>query len=691
MSHELRTPLNSLLLLAGLLTENRDLNLTPRQIEYIQTIHSSGNDLLSLINEILDLAKIEAGRTEINVTAFSPIELTTFAERAFRQLAEQKGLKFRTEREDDLPSMIRTDRQRLEQIVRNLLSNAFKFTERGSVTLKITRADPDVRFNSETLRLADRVVAFTVRDTGIGIPKGRQRLIWEAFQQVDATTSRKFGGTGLGLTISREIALLLGGEIHLESDEGTGSAFTLYLPTIYVPAPRAHPFGSATPGPLVLADKGLPSPYFDESVVAVPSNTAEDQCEFCDINGPRIAGVMDDRYEIEAGDRVVLIIENDENLAYFLCDIARTRGFKALVSLRGDTGLALAHEFKPIAIFMDLVLPVMDGWTVFERLKSLSDLRHIPILIISDMEERRKGLYNGAFAYLAKPVDREVLHDAFTMIENFLDRDTRDVLVVENDERERREIVDLIGNVDTRITAVENGKQALEAILNRQFDCMVLDAALPDMKGADLLEKMATELRARDLPVVLYSASEPAEEELEVLNRFSDAFTIKRIDSHARLLDETLLFLHRLEKDLPEEKQRMIRQLHEPHAIPTGKKILIVDDDVRSIFALTSVLESHEAKVLFAESGKDGIAVLNATPDVDLVLMDVMMPEMDGYEAIRLIRRDDRNRNLPIVCLTAKAMKGDREKCMEAGASGYISKPVNVNRLISLLKVWLPK
>jgi CheY-like chemotaxis protein len=688
MSHELRTPLNSLLLLAGLLTENKEENLTRRQIEYVQTIHSSGNDLLSLINEILDLAKIEAGRTDINVTAFPPAEIGVFAGRAFRQTAEQKGLGFQIEAAEDLPSMIRTDRQRLEQVVRNLLSNAFKFTEAGSVTLEIARPGPDVKFDCDTLRLTDRIVAFTVRDTGIGIPKERQKIIWEAFQQVDSTTSRKFGGTGLGLSISREIAVLLGGEIHLESDEGTGSTFTLYLPALHVPVSQPQPVSPLTTEAPMFVEEDMEKPSLEPAKVEPPS-AGEDECPNCDVDVSTLSEVMDDRYEIQPGDRVVLIVENDENLAYFLCDIARSRGFKALVSLRGDSGLALAHELKPSAIFLDLALPVMDGWAVFERLKSHSELRHIPVLIISDLEERKNGLYNGAFTYLAKPVDKQSLYDAFFMIENFLDEDMRHVLVVENDDKEREEIVALIGNGDVEVTAVENGRQAMEAVLNREFDCMVLDLALPDMNSEDLLARMAGELGVRDLPVIVYNPEPREEKELDKLKKFSDSLIIKDVDSHIRLLDETSLFLHRVEKGLTADKQRMIRELHEPNSVLTGKKILIVDDDVRSIFALTSVLESYEIKVIFAENGKDGVATLSSTPDVDLVMMDIMMPGMDGYETMRLIRQDERHRLLPIVCLTAKAMKGDREKCIKAGASDYVSKPVDVDRLISLLRVWL--
>jgi CheY-like chemotaxis protein/HAMP domain-containing protein len=693
MSHELRTPLNSMLLLSGLLVENKQQNLTSAQMEYVQTIHSSAQDLLSLINEILDLSKIEAGRMDLDVTAFPPAEIRVYVERAFRQLAEQKGLSFQIEVAEDSPSMMRTDRNRLERILRNLLSNAFKFTERGEVALEVRSAEPGVQFESQALIHADQVISFSVKDTGIGIPREKQKIVWEAFEQVDATAGRRFGGTGLGLTIVREIARLLGGEIHLVSEEGIGSTFTLYLPVRYVPvsaAIPARPKAADTPSPGAgVHPEGPTSGAPLESATVDASGVAPDLASVTGADVSMMPEIIDDRYEIRDGDRVVLIIEDDDNLACILRDVARERGFKALVALRGDTGLALAHELKPDAIILDIKLPVMDGWTILERLKSRPDLRHIPVHVISVMEERKKAAYNGAIAYLTKPVDRQSVDDAFVLVENFIERNVRQLLVVENDKEKRDEIVSLIGDSDVQTTAVENGAHALEALRGRRFDCMVLDPALPDMKGVDLLEQMVDEPGAHELPVIVYVPGEQMMEQAEELDRYSSTMIIKYADSQARLLDETALFLHRVEGKLSEDGQRMIRQLHEPASGLAGTKVLIVDDDIRNVFALTSVLESHGVEVKFAKSGKDGIETLEADPDIDLVLMDIMMPEMDGYETIRIIRGNDRYSRLPIVALTAKAMKGDREKCFEAGASDYISKPVDVARLISVLKVWV--
>ncbi len=683
MSHELRTPLNSLLLLSGLLGENRDNNLTSKQIEYVQTVHSSAVDLLSLINEILDLSKIEAGRMEVDVAAFPPSEIRAYFEAAFRQLAEQKGLNFEVRIAEDLPPLIRTDRHRLEQVLKNLLSNAFKFTEKGWVTLEIRSPEPEVQFESLSLRHADQVVAFSVKDTGIGIPKEKQKIIWEAFEQVDATAGRKFGGTGLGLTISREIARLLGGEIHLLSEEGIGSTFTFYMPARYVPVSAAIPARPMVQGSQLQGAK-VSAPFLETAAVDASDVHADtDRAVGADI--PTMYETIDNRYEIREGDRVVLIIEDDENLTSILRDLSRERGFKAIMAVRGDTGLALAHEFKPDAIILDIKLPGMDGWTILEHLKGHSDLRHIPVYVITVLEERKRALHNGVLGYLSKPVDKQSLDNVFSAIENFLERDSGQLLIVENNKEKRDEIMRLVGDGDVQTTVVENGYQALEELRGRRFDCVVLDPDLPDMNSSDLLERMTTELGVRDLPVIVYSPRGQAEE----LDKFSNTIIIKYADSQARLLDETTIFLHRNEASLPKDSRRLIREIRESTSTLAGKKVLIVDDDIRNVFALASVLETHGIKVKFAKNGKDGIAALEAAPDTDLVLMDIMMPEMDGFETTRIIRRNERYANLPVVALTAKAMKGDREKCFEAGASDYISKPVDVGRLISVLKLWL--
>ncbi len=686
MSHELRTPLNSLLLLSGLLGENRDNNLTSKQIEYVQTLHSSAEDLLAIINEILDLSKIEAGRMEVNVTAFAPSEIRAYVEPAFRQLAEQKGLNFQVRIAEDLPPMIRTDRHRLEQVLRNLLSNAFKFTERGGVTLEVSPPEPDVRFESPALRHSGQVIAFSVKDTGIGIPNEKQKIVWEAFEQVDATAGRKFGGTGLGLTISREIARLLGGEVHLLSEKGVGSAFTLYLPARYPPASAATPARPEAPGSRLQRDHVAdPSPGSAKVDIA-PAHANVDHAIVTDIS--TMYETIDDRYEIREGDRVVLIIDDDENLSGTIRDMAHKRGLRALVALRGDIGLALAHEFKPDAVILDIKLPVLDGWTILERLKGHPDLRHIPVLIISVLDERKRAVYSGALDYLTKPVDKQSLDNMFEVIEKFQARGARQLLVIENDEQTRGEVVRLIGNGDVHTVAVGDGAQALAELRGHRFDCIVLDPNLPDMNSSDLLERAVAELGVRDIPVIVYHPKNRMSGQAEELDMYSDADIIKYADSPARLLDEITLFLHLAEIKLPQDSQRMIRGLYEPASAFAGKKVLIVDDDMRNVFALASVLETQGIKVKFAKNGRDGIAALEAAPDIDMVLMDIMMPEMDGFETMRIIRRNDQYARLPIVALTAKAMKGDREKCYEAGASDYISKPVDVGRLISVLKLW---
>jgi CheY-like chemotaxis protein/HAMP domain-containing protein len=685
MSHELRTPLNSLLLLAGLLAENREGNLTPKQVEYVGTVHSSGQDLLALINEILDLSKIEAGRMELDLSAFPPDILRDFAERTFRQLADQKGIDFTTKIHENLPDTMRTDRMRLEQILRNLLSNAFKFTESGSVLLEIGRAAPGIHFRTGTLRHADTVIAFAVKDTGIGIRKDREKIIWEAFQQVDGTTSRKYGGTGLGLTISREIAQLLGGEIHLLSREGEGSVFTLYLPLQYVPAILS---GSSAESSVKQSSNG-PNSTDERSLSFQASHTSDFLSYGFASDAPADYDQTDDRYNIRPNDRVVLIIEDDLEFANALKDMAGERDFKVLVSQRGDTGLALAHEFKPDAIILDLLLPIMDGWTILKRLKSHPKLRHIPVHIISAVPERNKEVNVGALSYLTKPVDKETLDRLFGRIEGSLERRLRRLLVAEDDELERNEIVRAIGNGEVEVTAVGTGAEVLDALQGCTYDCLILDLMLPDMKGIDVLQKVYADLKCNDLPVIIYTTHELSEEERSQLAQYAGKIILKGSDSAARLVDETALFLHSVERRLPEEKQKKIRHLYDPGSALTGRKVLIIDDDVRNIFALTSLLEGHGIQVFYAERGKEGLEILDANPDVDLVLLDIMMPEMDGYEITRLIRRDSRRQHLPVVALTAKAMKGDREKCIDAGASDYISKPVDASRLLSLLQVWL--
>ena len=528
------------------------------------------------------------------------------------------------------------------------------------------------------------MVAFSVIDTGIGIPADKVRLIFEAFQQADGTTSRRFGGTGLGLSISREIARLLGGEIHVRSTPGQGSTFTLYLPEHYVPHTPAES------GADILREL---STGVAVATAAAASDGGEPVLEPAEVDPALLApgGVDDDRDSIEQGDRVVLIVEDDADFAGTVLSIARERGFKGLVALRGDTGLALAREFRPDAIVLDMQLPVLDGWTVLDRLKRYPSTRHIPVHIVSGGEERQPALMAGAAAYVQKPASLEALNDVFGRIETFIDRDVRRLLVVDDDEMQRRSIIELVGgDGDVEIVAVGSSEEALSALEGQApFDCMVLDLKLPKMTGFALLEKVKGDERFGRLPVIVYTGKELTRREETKLKRYAETIIVKDARSPERLLDETSLFLHRIESKLPDEKRRMLEQLHSADEVFVGKKILIVDDDVRNVFALTSALEASGMEVVFAENGRDGIECLNANPDVDLVLMDVMMPELDGYETTKAIREMPEFERLPIIALTAKAMKGDRERTIASGASDYITKPVDTDQLLSLMRVWL--
>ncbi|HVD60162.1 MAG TPA: HAMP domain-containing protein [Gemmatimonadaceae bacterium] len=692
MSHELRTPLNSLLILSKLLTDNKEGNLTAKQVEYAKTIHSSGSDLLSLINDVLDIAKVEAGKMEVNPSDVSIRELSETLHRSFDAVATEKKLGFTVDTAPDVPETIRTDGQRLEQVLRNLLSNAFKFTTEGSVAVNVRRADKTRRFAHPALDASPTVLAFSVTDTGIGIPKDKQRLIFEAFQQADGTTSRKFGGTGLGLSISREIAKLLGGEIRVESSPGKGSTFTLFLPSSYreIEGPgtvrRATPTGGTdtqTRNPYVRPNptwRPTPTPSRGSPAAVMPERRAKQYV------------VEDDHENIEPGDKTVLIIENDVNFAKVLLDMARQKQFKGIVALDGDNGLAAAQEYRPDAITLDIDLPGMDGWKVMERLKHDPNTRHIPIHIISGIERRQQGLKAGALAYLVKPVSQEALDEAFGRITNFLNDIPKHLLVVEDDEKQREAIVDLIAHEDVEITAVDSAEKAEEELNSgKHYDCVVLDLGLSGTSGFDFLEKIKSNPAMMELPIIIYTGKHLSAAEETRVKKYAETIIIKDAKSPERLLDETALFLHRVEAKLPDTKRKMLEQLHDADAVIAGKRVLIVDDDVRNIFSLTSVLEDHGMNVRFSENGKDALAALESDPEVDVILMDVMMPEMDGYETMQKIREDARFKSLPIIALTAKAMKGDREKCIAAGASDYIMKPVDTEQLISLLRVWLYK
>ncbi|HVQ38916.1 MAG TPA: response regulator, partial [Pyrinomonadaceae bacterium] len=677
MSHELRTPLNSMLILSRQLAENNDENLTGKQVQFAETIHSSGSDLLSLINDILDLSKIESGMMGIEVSEVSLAEMTGQLERSFHQLAQDKNLEFVVDRDEALDPTIRTDDKRLQQILMNLLSNAFKFTEEGKVVLRIAAAPKDEAYHLESLNRTGDVVAFSVSDTGIGIPTEKQRIIFEPFQQADGTTTRRYGGTGLGLSISREIARLLGGEIRVVSVPGEGSTFTFYLPRNYVPA-------GATSAPAKqprLADvrevqaAWTPVESFDSEAMALLSSES--------------APVLDDRNIIESGDRTVLIVEDDISFAGILLDLARDKGFKGLVATSGTMALVLAQKYKPDAITLDIRLPDRDGWTVLDRLKHDPDTSHIPVHIITVEEQRQRALQQGAFNHVQKPVTHEDLGKAFDDIREFAERRIRKLLVVEDDDVQRMSVVELIGNGDVHTTAVATGEEALVALRGERFDCMVLDLRLPDMSGFDLIEKLQTELGRYDLPIIIYTGKELTRKEELHLKKVADAIIVKEASSPERLLAETALFLHRVEANLPEPKRRMLAKFHRTDPVLAGRKVLVVDDDVRNIFALTSALEAHNMNVVHAENGQEGIDTLRADPEIEAVLMDIMMPEMDGYEAITAIREMEEFKQLPIIALTAKAMKADRDHCLAVGASDYISKPLDIDQLLSLLRVWL--
>ncbi|MFD2367732.1 response regulator [Pseudoduganella sp. GCM10020061] len=685
MSHELRTPLNSLLILAQQLGDNPEGNLSPRQVEFAKTIHGSGSDLLTLINDILDLSKIESGTVTLDVSEYRFSNLRNYVERTFRHMAEQKHLGFKVELADNLPNSVMTDTTRLQQVLKNLLSNAFKFTSHGQVELEISMADSGWTSDHPNLVHADAVLAFSVKDTGVGIASDKLQLIFEAFQQADGSTARKYGGTGLGLSISRELARLLGGEIRVESVVNSGSTFTLYLP--YNRAgfinydlarqPVARP-AAALPSHVVYA----PAREMDVTTVEVLDESS---------SAPPVeyGNMLDDRGLVAPGDPSVLIIEDDDRFAKVVLDYAREKNFKGIVTHKGDSALSLARDYLPSAILLDLDLPDIDGFTVLDRLKRDPSTRHIPVHVMSSMREREKALRQGAISYLNKPVSKEALHEEFTRIQKFLLGGKRSLLVVDDEQAQRDSIVELIGAKDIRIVAVENGAEALEALKNNHFDCMVLDLTLPDISGFDLLDTIGKDKTLRDVPVVIYTAKELNKREVAKLKKYAKTIVIKDARSPERLLDETALFLHRSHASLPEAQRRILDEIHAQDGGLAGRKVLIVDDDLRNIFALSSLLERQQMQVLFAENGRDGIEVLEKDPSIEIVLMDIMMPEMDGYDTMRAIRRIPKFRSLPIITLTAKAMKGDRDKCIAAGASDYITKPVDVAQLLSLMRVWL--
>jgi CheY-like chemotaxis protein/signal transduction histidine kinase/HAMP domain-containing protein len=667
MSHELRTPLNSLLILSDQLCGNKDGNLTGKQIEFAKTIHSSGQDLLRLINDILDLAKIESGTVSVEVSDLRLNDLKDYVERTFQPIADHKKLDYFVALDPKLPRSVRTDAKRLQQILKNLLSNAFKFTERGRIMLEIEPVTSGWSSDHSMLNAASQVVAFRVSDTGIGIPPDKQQIIFEAFQQADGSTNRKYGGTGLGLSISREIARLLGGEIQLASKVGEGSAFTLYLPATIGPNDRAE-----TSGPVV-----QPGNPYVQRVRPGPVSVVADA-----------PVILDDREQISSGDRALLIIEDDPVFAGQLLEMARSQGFKAVVTARGSDALQLARKIPFTAISLDIMLPDIDGRRVLQRLKDDPATRHIPVMILSATERDDSGLRHGALSHLPKPLQVTQLTDAFVALKQFLDRPVKNLLLVEDNEIQRNSTIELIGNSDVHTYAVATGEEGLAALRERTFDCIVLDLGLPDMPGTKFIEQVKA-AGYDSLPIVVHTGRELPKEEAEEMKRLARTVILKDVQSPERLFDETALFLHRNVEKLPPEKRRLVESLHKDGEVLTGKRALIVDDDMRNIFAMTSFLERYEMEITPAENGRDALEVLEGDQEFDVVLMDIMMPDMDGYETMRRIRANARYAELPILALTAKAMKGDKEKCIEAGASDYIAKPVDTEQLLSLLRIWL--
>jgi CheY-like chemotaxis protein/signal transduction histidine kinase len=665
MSHELRTPLNSILILGQQLGDNPEGNLSAKQVEFARTIHGAGTDLMNLITDILDLSKIESGTVTVEAEEVPFAKLVETVERTFRHEAESRQLSFGVHVDPNLARGIVTDSKRLMQGLKNLLSNAFKFTESGGVRFSVSSHATGWTPDHPILQSAGTVVAFEVADTGIGILPEKQRIIFEAFQQADASTSRKYGGTGLGLAISRELAYLLGGEIQLRSIPGVGSTFTLYLPLAYV-----EPSLAQRPSAREVAHRPAP---------ALPAVRVPERPE----------RIPDDRESLQPEDAVLLVVEDDPHYCSVVVGLAREKGFKVLVAHRGAEALALAREFHPTAVSLDVFLPDMLGWTVLSQLKQDPGTRHIPVQMVTLDEDRQHGLARGAFAFMTKPTTPDGLETALSRIKEFSEPRRKRLLVVEDNAAEQLGIRELLGHDDVEIAVADSGASAMEALRGGAYDCVVLDLRLPDMSGFEVLERIAAEEPLRDVPVVVFTGKELTPEEDGRLRSMARSVVVKGVESPDRLLDETALFLHRVVGDLPPTMQQMLERLHRSDDDLVGKPVLVVDDDVRNIFALSSVLERRGMKVLSATTGHEAIATLESTPDLSIVLMDIMMPEMDGYETMQAIRQNPAYRRLPIIALTAKAMKGDREKCLEAGASDYLAKPVNTEQLLSSLRMWL--
>ena len=658
MSHELRTPLNSSLILAKLLADNSSGNLNEEQIRFAQTIYSAGNDLLHLINDILDISKVEAGKLELVVEDLPLRRVVDNLGHTFGPMAKQKQLTYTATVDANVPLTIHTDRQRLEQVLKNLLSNAVKFTTTGAVSLTVSTVDGDW-------------ICFAVRDSGIGIAPDQQEKIFEAFHQADGTTSRRFGGTGLGLSISRDLTALLGGRVEVTSTPGEGSVFTLTLPAnidagaTTPPAPVAAPV-TPTPAP------PPPTPSAPMIMEHIPPSFA------------------DDRATLSAGQRTVLVIEDEAAFARILYDLAHDLDYRCLVALTASEGLELATSHTPDAILLDMRLPDRSGLSVLQLLKDSPETRHIPVHVVSSADNAGEALHLGAIGYALKPASRADLEGVFRKLEEKSAQKIKRVLLVEDDERQRESVMALIADADVEISAVGTGGEALKLLANELFDCMVIDLKLPDMMGNELLQRMSQEEIRSFPPVIVYTGRNLTRDEETDLLKYSRSIIIKGARSPERLLDEVTLFLHKVESQLSSERQTMLKTVRGRDRVFDGRTILLVDDDVRNVFALTAALEQRGAKIVVGRNGFEAIARLDEVETIDLVLMDVMMPGMDGLEATRRIRADGRFNRLPIIAITAKAMKDDQEQCLAAGANDYLAKPIDLTRLYSLLRVWMP-
>ena len=665
MSHELRTPLNSILILSSALAQNKKGNLEEKQIEHAQVIHSAGSDLLTLINDILDISKIEEGKMDIVIDDISVPELGEHFRKHFTHLAESRGLRFEVELGDGVPEHLYTDRQRMEQIIKNLLSNAMKFTDSGGlVKLRIDAPSKQKELPTQSL-IPGQTLRLSVIDSGIGIAPEKQRLVFEAFQQADGTTSRKYGGTGLGLTISRELARLLGGDIGLFSEGvGTGTTFMLFLP--FGEADHVYQEGGEEQSPATIAKAA--------SVFA--QTTAE-------------AGQEQEGFVIR--EKTVLIIEDDKDFAGVLVDLASDYGLEAHVCEDGETGLEYASHYRPSAIILDIGLPGIDGWQVMEKLKADPRTKDIPVHFLSGKDEKKKALELGAIDFLTKPISEDNIIKAFGKIEKAIEKNVRRLLVVEDSELQHEGIRELFSEKGVAITAVHTGEEALEMLRTQVHDCMILDLTLPDMNGFELLEEIHDNNEYDSLPVIIYTGKELTRDEEGKLRKYADRIILKTERSSERLLNEASLFLHWLESTMPAREKTANAMVEHRDDVFTDKKLLLVDDDMRNIYALSAQLEELGFDITIANNGKEAVDTLNANPEMDIVLMDIMMPEMDGYEAMTLIRKQSRFQKLPILALTAKAMKDDKAKCLEAGANDYCSKPIDMAKLTSLMRVWLHK